>query len=58
MTDHETIANSLKTRLSELMSRVADIDRQIHKKLSADLEEQATDLENQDALDALENLEI
>ena len=47
MTKHEDIAKALKPRLSELTGRVAEIDSELRKPLSADLEEQATDLENQ-----------
>ena len=52
MTKNEDIAKSLKTRLSELTGRVAEIDNELRKPLSADSEERATDLENQDALEA------
>lgn len=55
MTKHENIAKALKARLSELMNRVVEIDSELRKPLSADLEEQATDLENQEALEAIEN---
>ena len=48
MTKHENIAKALKARLAELTGRVAEIDSQIRRPLSADLEEQATDLENQE----------
>jgi len=58
MNEHENIAKALKARLSELTGRVAEIDSEIRRPLSADLEEQATDLENQDALEAIENSEI
>jgi RNA polymerase-binding protein DksA len=58
MTRHENIAKALKARLCELMNRVAEIDSELHKPLSADLEDQATDLENQEALEAIENSEI
>ena len=58
MTKHENIAKALKARLSELMTRVGEIDGELRKPLSADLEEQATDLENQGALEAIENSEI
>jgi hypothetical protein len=51
MTKHENIAKALKARLSELMTRVGEIDSELRKPLSADLEEQATDLENQGALE-------
>jgi hypothetical protein len=37
------IAKALKARLSELTSRVAEIDNELRKPLSADSEDQATD---------------
>ena len=49
MTKHENIAKALKARLSELTNRVVEIDSELRKPLSADFEEQATDLENQGA---------
>jgi RNA polymerase-binding protein DksA len=55
MTKHENIAKALKARLSELLNRVVEIDGELRKPLSADLEEQATDLENQGALEAIEH---
>jgi DnaK suppressor protein len=58
MTTHENIAKALKARLSELTRRVAEIDSELRKPLSADFEEQAADLENQGALEAIENSEI
>src|SRR6516164_8240139 len=58
MTKHENIAKALKARLSELTNRVVEIDSELRKALSADLEEQATDLENPGALEAIENSEI
>jgi len=58
MAKHENIAKTLKVRLSELTGRLAEIDSELHKPLSADLEEQATDLENQDALRAIASSEI
>jgi len=58
MTKNEDIAKALKTRLSELTGRVAEIDSELRKPLSADSEEQATDLENQDALVGIKNSEI
>jgi len=42
MTKHENIAKALKARLSELTNRVVEIDSELRKPLSADLEEQAT----------------
>jgi DnaK suppressor protein len=58
MTKHENIAKTLKARLSELTGRVAEIDSELCKPLSADLEEQATDVEDHDTLKAIENSEI
>jgi DnaK suppressor protein len=58
MTKNEDIAKSLKTRFSELTGRVAEIDSELRKPLSADSEERATDLENQDALEGIKNSEI
>ena len=58
MTKHENIAKALKARLCELTTRAVEIDSELRKPLSADLEEQATDLENQGALEAIENSEI
>ena len=54
MTKHQEVAKALKARLSELRHRVAEIDRELHTQLSADSEEQAIDLENQEALEAVE----
>ena len=58
MNKHEDIAKALKIRLSELTRRVADIDYELRKPLSADSEDRATDLENQDALEGIEISEI
>ena len=55
MNKYEDIAKTLKARLSELTSRVAEIDNELRKPLSADSEDQATDLENQDALGGIEH---
>ena len=55
---HENIAKVLKARLSELTGRVAEIDSELRKPLSADSEDRATDLENQEALEAIENSKI
>lgn len=58
MTKNEDIAKALRTRLSELTGRLAEIDSELRKPLSADSEERATDLENQDALEGIKNSEI
>jgi DnaK suppressor protein len=57
-TQHDDIAKALNARLSELTGRVAGIDSELRKPLSADSEERATDLENQDALEGIEISEI
>jgi DnaK suppressor protein len=57
MNKYEDIAKALKARLSELTGRVAEIDSELRKPLSADSEDRATDLENQDALEGIENSE-
>jgi DnaK suppressor protein len=54
---HENIAKALHARLSELTGRVAEIESELRKPLSADSEERATDLENQEALETIENSE-
>jgi DnaK suppressor protein len=58
MTENEDIAKVLKTRLFELTGHLAEIDSELRKPLSADSEERATDLENQDALEGIKNSEI
>jgi hypothetical protein len=58
MNKHEDIAKALKIRLSELTTRVAEIDSELRKPLSADSEDRATDLENQDALEGIEISEL
>ena len=58
MTKNEDIAKELKTRLSELTDRLAEIESELRKPLSADSEERATDLENQDAFEGIKNSEI
>jgi RNA polymerase-binding transcription factor len=58
MTAHENLAKALKARLSELISRHSEIASELRKRLSADSEDQAADLENQEVLDAIENSEV
>ena len=58
MTKNEGIAKALAARLAELTGRVAEIDSALREPLSVDSEERATDLENQDALEGIENSEI
>jgi DnaK suppressor protein len=58
MNEHEQIAKELKTRLSELRTHLAKVDRELHKSLPADSEDQAIELENQEALEVVERTEI
>ena len=58
MSEHEEIAKALRTRLSELRTHHAKVNRELRKSLPADFEEQATELENQEALEVIERTEI
>jgi hypothetical protein len=53
MNEHEKIEKALRTRLSELRTRLAKVDRELHKPLPADSEDQAIELENQEALEGI-----
>ncbi len=57
MNDYEKIAKTLKIRLSELRTHLGKVDRELHKLLPADSEEQAIELENQEALEVIEKTE-
>ena len=57
MNGHEEIAKALKARLSELRSHLAKVDRSLRKSLPADSEDQAIELENQEALEAIKKTE-
>jgi RNA polymerase-binding transcription factor DksA len=57
MNEHEEIAKALKMRLSELRTHLAKVDHDLHKPLPADSEEQAIELENQEALEVIEKTE-
>ena len=57
MNDHEEIAKALKMRLSELRTHLANVDHELHKLLPADSEDQAIELENQEALEVIEKTE-
>lgn len=48
------IRTRLTARLEELRARIAHLDAELHAPLSADWEEQATDLESQDAVEGQE----
>jgi RNA polymerase-binding protein DksA len=53
MNEHEEIAKVLKVRLSELQAHLAKVGRKLHKTLPADSEDQAIELENQEALEVI-----
>jgi RNA polymerase-binding protein DksA len=57
MNEHEEIVRALKARLSELQTHLAKVDRELHKALPADSEDQAIELENQEALEVIKNTE-
>ena len=53
MNEHEEIAKALKARLSELRTHLAKVGHELHKTLPADSEDQAIELENQEALEVI-----
>ena len=57
MNDHEEIATALKMRLSELRTHLAKVEHDLHKPLPADSEDQAIELENQEALEVIQKTE-
>jgi len=57
MNEHEKIEKALRARLSELRTHLAKVDRELHKLLPADSEDQALELENQEALEVIGNTE-
>ena len=56
MNEHEKIEKALKARLSELRTHVAKVNRELHKSLPADSEDQAIELENQEALEVIKKV--
>ena len=58
MTGHKDIAKELERRLKELTVDIAEIDAELQHSLSADWEEQATQLEGQDALGGIEKAKL
>ena len=56
MNEHEEIAKA-KARLSELRTHLAKVDRSLRKPLPADSEDQAIELENQEALEVIKKTE-
>jgi DnaK suppressor protein len=57
MNEHEQIAKALTARLSELRAHVTKVERELHKALPADSEDQAIELENQQALETIDKTE-
>ena len=57
MNEHEEIAKALKARLSDLRTHLAKVDRELHKLLPADSEDQAIEIENQEALEVIKKTE-
>ena len=57
MNEHEKIETALKVRLSELRTHLAKVDRELHKRLPADSEDQAIELEDQEALEVINKTE-
>ncbi len=57
MNEHEEIAKALKMRLSVLRTHLAKVEHELHKPLAADSEDQAIELENQEALEVIEKTE-
>ena len=57
MNAHQEVASALKARLSELRKHLAKVDREVHKPLPVDSEDQAIELENQEALEVIEKTE-
>ena len=55
MTEFDTLTQTLNDRLLELTSRVRRIDENLSQPLAADFEEQAVDLEDHEAMEAIEN---
>jgi RNA polymerase-binding transcription factor len=53
MDEHKEIVLKLEKRLSELRTHLANVGRELHRTLSADSEEQALELENQEALEII-----
>jgi len=58
MNEHEETAKALKMRLSELRTHVTKVEHELHKPLAADSEDQAIELENQEALEVIEKTEV
>ena len=53
MTDHDTYAKLIDARLSELRTRMSEIESELDHPLSKDLGEQAVDLEDDEVLEGV-----
>jgi RNA polymerase-binding protein DksA len=53
MNEHEKIEETFKARLLEPRTHLAKVERGLHKLLPADSEDQAIELENQEALEVI-----
>jgi DnaK suppressor protein len=58
MTSHDEISRELQRRLIELTRDISGIDTELQGSLSADWEEQATQLEGQDPLEGIEKSKL
>lgn len=58
MNAHEEIAKVLRSRLAELTGNVSEIGSELRSSLSPDFEEQATELEDQQALEGIEKSKL
>ncbi len=58
METYQEIAKALENRLAELTSNITEIDNELRSLLPADWKEQATQLENQDALEGIEKSKL
>lgn len=58
MDNQEDLAKALERRLNELTGQISEIDSELHSLLPADWEDQATQLESQDALEGIEKSKI
>jgi DnaK suppressor protein len=58
MENHKDLAKALERRLVELTGQISEIDSELHSLLPADWEDQATQLESQDALEGIEKSKL
>lgn len=55
MTQYDALTKTLNDRLAELTNRVRQVDENLSLPLDADFEEQAVELEDHEAMEAVEN---